>query len=309
MELSEIEKRIQLIFGSCDKIEAIGNHHLKRHLVHRFFSKNKYYVMKLYFVKNRWNREVASLRFFKNTEILAPIIDSYGIFEDGIEWMIYEYQEGVLLSEVVDEIPERALNELYYQLGRQLGLIHTYREFDFFGSMNEKGISINGFKTYRAYFEYRMETFLEEIFAFKHEKPGLIRKSLMQIKSMYSILDEVQSGHLCHNDFDERNILIDKIEGQYELKAIIDFEQCVPDDPDKELIYFYLPLKKGNRKLSEQFRSGYEEYRNIDEDRLLYKKDFYYLFKGIGICAWSKDVDYEYYLRGISFLENALDIS
>ncbi|MFP4660845.1 MAG: hypothetical protein ACLFPF_01515 [Halanaerobiales bacterium] len=33
------------------------------------------------------------------------------------------------------------------------------------------------------------------------------------------------------------------------------------------------------------------------------KRVLYNLYRGIGVCAWSKEVDYKYYLQGINLLE------
>ena len=45
----------------------------------------------------------------------------------------------------------------------------------------------------------------------------------------------------------------------------------------------------------------------INKDKLNLKKDFYNLRKGLGICAWAKEVDYEYYLEGIKILEETMN--
>ncbi len=56
---------------------------------YKLSSGSKKYVIKLYCKKNRWNREVASLKLFANTEALVPEIVDYGIFDDGLEWPEY----------------------------------------------------------------------------------------------------------------------------------------------------------------------------------------------------------------------------
>ncbi|WP_195837897.1 hypothetical protein [Tissierella pigra] len=37
------------------------------------------------------------------------------------------------------------------------------------------------------------------------------------------------------------------------------------------------------------------------------KKDFYNLHIGLEICAWAKEVNYEYYLEGIKVLKGTVD--
>ncbi|MEJ6951367.1 aminoglycoside phosphotransferase family protein [Natronospora cellulosivora (SeqCode)] len=308
ISLNEIKSRAKSIVGSVDSIKAIGNHHLKRHLVYKLKCANKNYVLKLYHKKNRWNREVACLKFFADSNILAPEILDYGIFDDGIEWLVYEFIEGKILLDLLDRISLENWNEIYYEMGKQLGLIHGYKNFNFFGSMDEEGNSINNFSKYRDYFEQRINKVLVDLHTFKHDEPLLIRAAEAKLKSMYKIVDGVNEANLCHNDYDQRNIIAVGYNGKYHLTAVIDFEQCVPDDIDKELIYVYLPLLANNQHWAENFIAGYEEYGEINLERLYFKKDFYNLYKGIIICAWAKKVDYDYYLKGLEIIKGIVKI-
>lgn len=307
IDLDGLKDKLKPIIGTVDSIEPIGNHNLKRHLVYKLSSGNKKYVIKLYYKKNRWNREVASLKLFANTEVLAPKIVDYGVFDNGLEWLIYDFIEGELLSQVDEKLSLDNLKEIYYSMGRQLGIIHCHKEFDFFGSMDENGSSIQGFTTYREYFEDLMNRILPELYSFEHQKLALLKQAETQLKSMYSILDEVNKATLCHNDFEPRNILVNEVGGKYYLKAIIDFEQSIPIDIDKELVQVYLPLIENDKVLAERFKSGYEEFGSIDHSKLDLKRDFYNLHMGLGICAWAKEVNYEYYLEGMKILEETVN--
>ena len=173
--------------------------------------------------------------------------------------------------------------------------------------MDENARSIQGFTTYREYFEDLINRMLSELYSFEHQNLILLKQAENQLKSMYSILDEVNKATLCHNDFGPRNILVSEVDGKYYLKAIIDFEQCIPTDVDEELVQVYLPLIEKNKVLAESFKLGYEKFGVINKDKLNSKKDFYNLHKGLGICAWAKEVDYEYYLEGIKILEETMN--
>lgn len=307
IDLDELKDKLKLIVGTVDSIEPIGNHNLQRHLVYKLSCDNKKYVVKLYYKKNRWNREVASLRLFENTEVLVPKIVDYGVFDNGLEWVIYDFIEGELLSQVDEKLSLDNLKDIYYEIGRQLGIIHFHKEFDFFGSMDENFRSIQNFTRYREYFEDSMNRILPELYSFEHENLTLLREAENQLKSMYSLLDEVNKVTLCHNDFGPRNILVGEIDGRYYLKAIIDFEQSLPTDIDKVLVQVYLPLMENDKVLAESFKSGYEQFGNISLSKLSLKKDFYNLHMGLGICAWAKRKDYEYYLKGIKILEETMN--
>lgn len=307
IDLDELKDKLKSIIGVVDSIESIGNHNLKRHLVYKLSCGNKEYVVKLYYKKNRWNREVASLKIFINSRVKTPKIIDYGIFEDGLEWMISDFIEGQLLSHVDKNISLGNLKQIYIDMGRQLGMIHSHKEFDFYGSMDEDGKSIQGFCTYRDYFEDLINRELPVLYSFEHPNLKLIQQAENKLRSMYTLLDKVDKPTLCHNDFSPRNIFVSESNGKYHLKAIIDFEQSIPTDKDKELVQVYLPLMENNKTLAESFKLGYEEYGDIDLTKLSLKRDFYNLHRGLGICAWAKDVDYDHYLEGIKLLEETMN--
>lgn len=306
IDLNELKDKLKPIIGIVNLIEPIGNHSLQRHLVYKLYCDNKAYVIKLYYKKNRWNREVASLKFFSNSEALIPKIIDYGVFDNGVEWLIYDFIQGELLSQVYEKLTLDNLTEIYYEIGKQLAIIHNHKEVDFFGSMDEDGNGIKEFNGYIEYFEDFMNRILLDLYSFEHKKLELLKKSEIRLKSMYSILDEVNKPTLCHNDFDPRNILVSKIDDYYHLKAIIDFEQCVAIDIDEELVQVYFPLIEKDKLIAESFKLGYEQFGDINLERLNLKKDLYNLRKGLGICSWAKDVAYDYYLEGIKILEETM---
>lgn len=307
IDLDELKDKLSPIIGDIDSIKPIGNHNLKRHLVYKLSCGNKNYVIKLYYKKNRWNREVASLKIFTNSNVLTPKIIDYGIFKNGLEWMLCDFMEGQLLSRASKDILLDNLKQIYKDMGRQLGMVHNHKEFNFYGSMDEDGRSIQEFITYRDYFEDLINRDLPALYSFEHENLALIQEAENKLKSMYSLLDEVEKPTLCHNDFGPRNIIVGKNNGKFYLKAIIDFEQSTLIDKDKELVQVYLPLIEDNGELAESFKLGYEEYEDIDLSKLSLKKDFYNLHRGLGICAWAKDVDYNYYLEGVRLLEETMN--
>ncbi|MCK9524668.1 MAG: aminoglycoside phosphotransferase family protein [Limnochordia bacterium] len=299
MSFAELRDWLLPVVGPICTFEPIGNHELKRHLVYKITGKQGAYVLKLYYKKNRWNREVANLRRFANTDVRAPRIAGYGVFESGVEWLVYDYIDGVILSHVEDELSQDNLGTIYFEMGKQLGLIHQYK-CDFFGSMDENGNSIHGFVNFKAYFSHLTATILAELHGVEHDDPDLIVQAEARFLAMLDALDDRDLvATLCHNDFGPRNILVSEHGGRRSLRAVIDFEQSVPTDKDEELIAVYLPMLERNKSLAKSFRTGYELSGTIDMDRLMTKRKLYNLFRGLGICAWAKDVDYEYYLEGV----------
>ena len=272
IDLNRLKEKLKPVIGVIDSIEPIGNHELERHLVYKISCSNKTYVIKLYYKKNKWNKEVGSLKLLANSDALIPKVLDYGVFDNGIEWLIYDFIEGELLSQVYEKLSLDNLKEIYYDMGRQLGIIHHHREVDFWGTMDEDCKDIKGCTSYREYFEDSINEILLMLYSSEHQKLGLLKESEIRLKSMYSILDEVNKPTLCHNDFEPSNILVSKIDDKYCLKAIIDFEQCIAIDID-------------------------EEFGVINLEGLNSKKDLYNLRKGLGICSWAKEPAYDYYLQ------------
>jgi len=290
------------VVGPISGFEPIGNHELKRHLVYKITCGKKDYVLKLYYKKDRWNREVASLRRFADAEVLVPQVAGYGVFEDGQEWLVYDFLEGTIFSCVEHQLSQDNLESIYFEMGKQLGMIHCHT-CDFFGSMDENGHSIAGFKNFKTYFTHLAFRTLEELHTVAHDASTLIKKAEYEFLALLQSFDDSDiPATLCHNDFGPRNVLVKEEAGKYSFQAIIDFEQCVPNDKDEELITVYLPLLERDKNLANSVRSGYELHGSIELDRLLAKKRFYTLFHGLGICSWAKDVDYAYYLEGVRLL-------
>lgn len=302
----DIPRLFESILGKISVIEPIGNHQLKRHLVYKIIKDNIPYALKLYYKPDRWNREIASLKLIEKTQIQAPLIKQYGKLDDGTEWLLMEWVEGELLLDTQKHISKDNLRDIYFHLGQQMGLLHTFKTFDFFGSMTVDGKSLHHIKNYSLAMKKRLKTIVEAVYTYEHDELALIKEAEAQLKTMFCRLNEVKQASLCHSDFGPRNIMVRKHDDVYKLAAIIDFERCTPSDPDKELIYNYLPLLESEPYLACAFKRGYEKYRLINQDSLLKKKDFYMLFEGLLICSWAKNVAYDYYLEGVNNLKTTL---
>ena len=128
-------------------IKPVGHHELGRHLVYHVTNDNSLSVIfKLYYKKNRWNREVASLKLLTGSDVLCPGIKSYGILDDGTEWIIFEYLDGECFENIKDIIDEKSKTNILFELGNELGKIHSFRVFDFFGTWDENGKSVSNIK-------------------------------------------------------------------------------------------------------------------------------------------------------------------
>lgn len=285
------------------EVVPIGNHELKRHLVYTIKNNDEIIgVFKLYYRKNRWNREVASLRFLEGKGIKVPKILDLGNFEDGTEWLLMSYIEGEVFSKVKDEISEDNIRELYVSIGEELGKIHSLKTFDFFGDWDEKGNSTKNIKSFSLYFKNRVDQALKELFDQHLEEEPLQRKAAELLKTMMPLVEEVKEAHLSNGDFGERNILVKKIDNTWKFSGLIDFEHSVPKDRDSELISCYYKLLEENSRFAEGFKDGYERYMKFSNN-LEKKKALYEIYEGLDICSWAKVQAPDYYWEGIKILK------
>lgn len=308
VSLYYLKDKFKNILGEVENLEPIGNHELKRNLVYKVYTKSNKYVLKLFYKKNRWDREIAALRILEDTPVNVPKIVDHGILDNGIEYLIYTYIDGIVLKEIEKLIPKENLKSIYKEIGLQLSLIHS-NAFDFFGTLDKNLNSTDGFNTYREYFQKSMDDMLKKIYSQEHDYMDLLKIAEEKLRSMYYLLDEVEVPILCHNDFSTRNILVRKIDGKYTVVGIIDFEHSSQTDVYSELVEVYYGLFKKDFDFAKWFKSGYEQYGKIDMEKLEEKKQFYNLSIGLGICSWAKDVAYDYYLEGINMLKETLERS
>jgi Ser/Thr protein kinase RdoA (MazF antagonist) len=112
-------------------------------------------------------------------------------------------------------------------MGRQLGLIHQHK-CDFFGSMDEHGESLHGFKSLKAYLLHSTSKILTDLHSVEHEDHVLIKRAESLFLTMLDSLEYNPPATLCHHDFGPRNILVSEQRGGYSLRSVIDFEHCVP---------------------------------------------------------------------------------
>lgn len=55
-------------------------------------------ILKLYGKKERWEREIASLKYMESKTLMTPIVKRYGISSDGKPWVMMTRLEGQTLE-------------------------------------------------------------------------------------------------------------------------------------------------------------------------------------------------------------------
>lgn len=295
METKKVESLLQQILPNYTFLKPIGHHHLKRHYVYEVIQ-NKKYVVKFYGKQNKWNREVSALRILNNQKIITPTIIDYGVIED-IEYVVMDFIECEIMEEQV--LSQKEINDILYLAGADLAKLHKENQYSKFGILNSDLTFKYQFDTWKEYYIYEVKRHLNNINRFTHEEIELIDYAK---EELFQLIDEYQFqgyGHLVHNDYSQRNIMIkDK-----KYLGILDFEQSCITDRYRELIMIQYHLEKYGKEAFYEFIKGY--LTNLDIDFTYYDnvKKMYMLHYGLAIVSWSKEVDLAHYQEGISLIK------
>ncbi|QEK10982.1 aminoglycoside phosphotransferase family protein [Crassaminicella thermophila] len=298
----EARNIIKDVFKQKISIKPVGNHYLGRHRVYLVTDENNQSVIfKLYLKKNRWNREVATLKLLSNSKIKVPKLIDYGRWNEK-EWMITEYIQGKIFSKIEDEVEVKNQLKVFREMGKELGKIHNFKIFDFFGNWDENGKSLDYGMDYKEVFKRRYYSVLEKIFEKELPHRELHKKAAQYIEKKFCVIENVKKAVLCHNDFDIRNIILRKTDDTWMLAGIIDFEQSFPWDKDLDMAYLYYRIASKNRGYEKAFLEGYKE-ESVLEESFYEKMKFYLIYIGLYICSWSYDRAFDHYMQGVNILK------
>ncbi|MTI68791.1 MAG: aminoglycoside phosphotransferase family protein [Firmicutes bacterium] len=301
---AQIKEKVENILNKEVKVTPIGNHQLDRHLVYLVTDRfNHSVVFKLYYKKNRRNREIASLNLLTKSDVRCPKIVANGKLKDGTEWLITEYIKGQVFDKVRKDMDILDQLHILKEMGNELGKIHSYKTFDFFGNWDRHGKSIENIKDYRKVFIRRCERTLDNLLKQQLPDINLQRKAAKKLRDNYHLIDNISVSRLSHNDFDGRNVLVKKTDEKWKLSGVLDFEQCIPWDKDQDIATLYHKYFLKSKEYKEAFYRGYNKYFN-DKDINKEKINFYLLYNGLVICSWTYDVVNEYYKEGIKLLKH-----
>lgn len=294
------------IFKKQVKLSPVGNHELNRHLVYHVTDEEGLsLIFKLFFKKNRWNREVATLRLLSNTGVKCPNLVDYGVLDDGTEWVIIEHLPGEPFERVKEQIPINEQRNILNEMGMELGKIHSFRTFEHFGNWDENGNSMFKFIDFKPAFIRSAEIVITQLLGLNLPEKNLYVKGVQRLREQYSLLESVKYPRLCHNDFDARNVLVKKCSTGWELSGVIDFEQSFPWDSDKDIVSLYYAFCKNDKVNEQAIIKGYTLYHPFSNNFYV-KKDFYLLFNSLSICSWAYVQAPDHYRQGVELLEELL---
>jgi aminoglycoside phosphotransferase (APT) family kinase protein len=304
----QIKKELEGILERYDfDIKPVGNHSLKRHLVYQIDMKDgEKFIFKLYYRDRRRSREIASLKLLESSEVKCPKIFKYGNLDNGSQWLITQYVEGDLLDKVMGEMSQDNRLTIFEEIGEELGELHSFRTFDFFGEWDEEGKSIKNIKNYYDHFVLGMERTINEVLEQDLPDKHLLINAIKIIRDNYEKLNIKIEARLLHNDFDGRNILVKENGGVYKLSGIIDFECSYPGNAEENLVQLYYRYFLDNKYYENAFFKGYKKYIS-ESSKFIERLNIYMLCFVVGNCSWSYIQATDYYKDNIEFLKKFLN--
>lgn len=167
----------------------------------------------------------AAYREQKLAELLkqaVPIPEVYFVGDcEGYRFAVTEYMPGINLRDLLLNHPNDIIQSTMLQAGQILANIQQV-QFPMTGFF-DADLKLSQPITKQDYLTF-VQTCLDHPTVVEQIGPESIRR-IKEYHEKYSafLLDETQS-HLVHADYDPTNILVDKIEGQWKITAILDWE-------------------------------------------------------------------------------------
>ncbi len=280
------------------QVSSIGHENLERNKV---FLIDSDLILKIYSINKTWERELKSLIHLSKSDDLYPTIVDFGFGSNSEKWILLSKLPGKPLSEVVSLIDPVELEEIYLQIGKYHAHFHKENRTE---EYYDWATSSQSFKHYNSYEKFEIDKnrrradYLISQNYLEHE---LFVQSYNEMKQLEETLTGANIFSLCHNDFSERNILVEKKNEHWEITGLIDFELAYPSCPDSDIAK--MVFENYTSKYLIYYLKGYCSVSNIDE--LDWNRLKYYLYAlCLEICSWSRDKDRSYYNRSVKLLSD-----
>lgn len=305
----EIREQVEsILHKQIAALQPIGNHHLKRHLVYKVtLESGEIVIYKVYYKTDRRNREIATLKKLTGSQVRCPALLKYGYLNDGTEWLLMTALEGVTLEQVQNTIAFTNQLKIFQAMGEELGKLHSFARFDFYGNWDEDGRPLGVKPDYGVSIRERLDTYALEIRRQGLAEEKMLLDAIHLLKDHVHCLTSVKEFHLVHNDFDGRNILVQQNDGEWELSGVIDFEGCSPGNTERDLVNLYHRYFIDDPEAERAFLAGYAPYCTVDE-AFFTRLPVYLLNLGVGICSWGHEQAIDYYFEGVGLVERWLHV-
>ena len=202
---------------------------------------------------------VSNLIYFDETKETIPFVFS-----------VQEYIRGKplfqLINNYIDEgknLNAKKFQNLFGTLGEYLGNLHDIKFDHYPKSILDIGKKHKG--SYSEFFQYKLETELQEVKKNKIDFGDDIRRYFKENKALIEDEDEFV---LLHNDFNGQNVIVKEDRGIINLNGLIDFDNwCVGSRAQDFIKIDYLILKPLNiLSFDKAFHDAYSKFYTIDKE-------------------------------------------
>lgn len=243
-------------------LENLNNNDLERNEIFLIKTlKKDNYILKSYYKKSRKDSEEVALKILENVSDLSP---KCYLSKESKNYLLLEFKEGKNLYEIFNEIDKKELLNIYFNLGKEINKIHSYKKEDVKGDLFDKSIVEIELKIK----EFSLDKKFDEIINMLKEKKSVF-------KEKYSLI---------HGDFDSRNILIKNNRDLYTLSGIIDFEQARYDNRNFDIVNIYMKDLWKDKEIEKSF---FKVYNNMNSIRSIDNYEIFILYLGLEMCKRS----------------------
>lgn len=280
----------------------MGHKDLGRNSVYLIPHKNQ--VLKVYGDRRRrWAAEVASLKLLQAKGLPIPKLVDHGVFKEKLYWVVMEKLEGIALSNIVEQAAPEQHKKILYDMGAFLSDFHAACKVNQFGEWDENRNKARNWKTFAAFKIEKNRRSADELLAQNFDEYKLFKAGYSKMLSLEDSLTSVNSFSVCHNDFSDRNVLVEKRGGDIKIVGLIDFELSYPGDPESDVTKMI--VKNYFSKDIESFIAGYR--KNSNPSANFEEKHRYYLIAlCLEICSWAHDNARDFFKQAVDVLEQVV---
>ena len=222
-------------------------------------------------------KEKYIIDLLRKNKISAPKILAFYFPEEKKEegYMILEKIKGKRLDTIWDSLTKKEKLKITEKIGKLAKQIHSIK-LEEFGYIQEQGRinSDTAFKFRQVGKKLEYSKFLRELLksvlidlsrlmSYKIIDPKFISKFVLYLSSNLEKFDYKGEPTLNHGDFMTGHLFVEKINGDYEITGIIDFEFSISSSPE----YDFIKLHRQNFFKDEQLKQALEKgYGKINEE-------------------------------------------
>lgn len=292
-----LQKFIVSYFNNEMSMTFIGHKELERNDV--YLLPNDHQVLKVYSKRKCWAAEVASLKFLQMKDLCTPTLVDYGVFEGDLCWLIMSKLEGMVLSEIVDQITSNQYKKVLYEMGCALSNFHNLCRANQFGVWDENMDKVKNWLTFAEFEIDKNRTSGNRLLAQNFDENNLFKAGYSKMVSLEDSLTSVSSFSLCHNDLSDRNVLIEQSGDDIKIVGFIDFELSYPSDAESDLTK--MVLKNYFNRDIDCFISGYQKQSKLS-DHFEDKHKYYLISLCLEICSWAHGKAHDFYQQAVAVL-------